>query len=409
MKNPVKLGGGSPAVNVKNSVYSMATTNGLDADITMYGDIYEQKPTDSWGDPVDGQFITLDEFMEDLQRVEKCKSITIHMHSYGGDCGVSMLIHNKLRDMADSGVSLTCIVDGVAMSGGSIIMAACDTVKVHPSSLVMIHNCWSQLWGGYNAADLRAQATQMDAWDKAMVEIYERKTGLSSTVIKHMMEQTTYMTGREAHEKGFADELLDDDGSLSLAASADGRSLFVAGRQIHLVPGMFAPDSIPTVDPEAKKKATEETNKNKPEDSGSDEGGNPMAKTIEELRTEYPDLTAQVETEAKAAAKTDAEAAERARIKEIDEVASLFPADMVTEAKYGETACSAQELAFRAAKKAAADGTAFMTAMNADAKASGAEDVGTADADTEDDKPVSTLAEAQSQIAALLGKQKKED
>ena len=167
------------------------------------------------------------------------------MNSYGGDAGASNMIHNRLRELARNGTKLTCIVDGVAMSGGSLIMCACDTVRVNPSSLVMIHKCWTFLWGGYNADELREQATQQEAWDKMQMEVYTRKTGLSATVISHMMADTTYMTGREAIDKGFADELIEDAEPTSIAASADGRSLFVNGRQMHLAPGMFAPDTIP--------------------------------------------------------------------------------------------------------------------------------------------------------------------
>lgn len=80
-------------------------------------------------------------------------------------------------------------------------MCACDTVKVNPSSLVMIHKCWSFIWGAYNAEDLRKAADVNDAWDKSQVSIYRRKTGLSETVLLHMMADTTYMTGKEAVEK----------------------------------------------------------------------------------------------------------------------------------------------------------------------------------------------------------------
>lgn len=162
------------------------------------------------GEPVEGQYILLSEFLEDLKQISGCTSITIRMNSYGGDAGSSNMIHNRLRELARNGTKLTCIVDGVAMSGGSLIMCACDTVRVNPSSLVMIHKCWTFLWGGYNADELREQATQQEAWDKMQMEVYTRKTGLSATVISHMMADTTYMTGREAIDKGFADELIED-------------------------------------------------------------------------------------------------------------------------------------------------------------------------------------------------------
>ena len=336
----------APAISISKKVYTMATTDesGSSAEITMYGDIYEQQPTNWWGEPIEGQYILLSEFLEDLKQISSCKNITFRINSFGGDAGGSTMIHNRLRQLWRSGAKLTSIVDGVAMSGGSIIMCACDTVKVNPSSIIMIHKCWQFLFGGYNADELREQATQQDAWDKMQSEVYKRKTGLSETVIMHMMADTTYMTGREAIEKGFADELIEDAEPVGIAASADGRSLFVRGKQFHLAPGMFAPDNIPTVDSEAA--APVEANKNKPENPG-EEGGNSM--TLEELRAKYPDEIAQAEAAARAAvdhteAVNAAVQAERERMQEIDEVASLLdPAD-VREAKYGEKPCTAADL-----------------------------------------------------------------
>ena len=374
MSNPKK-----PAVSIQRKVYSMATTDGSSAEILMYGDIYEQQPTDWWtGKPIDGQFILLSDFMADLEQIAHCKEITIRMNSYGGDAGVSNTIHNRLRELSRNGAKLTCIVDGVAMSGGSLIMCACDTVQVNPSSLIMIHKCWSFIWGSYNADELRQQAEQNDAWDKMQVSIYKRKTGLSDTVLTHMMADTTYMTGREAVEKKFADEVLEDAEPLNIAASADGRSLFVRGRQMHLAPGTFAPDHIPTVAPEGSTPV--EANTNTPVVTGSEKGGNSM--TEQELRAQYPEIVAQVEANARAAGNAEAVnaavQAEQNRIREIDEVACLYSDEMVREAKYGEKACTAQQLAYNAAKAAAAKGNQVMNDLNDDANASGGANVGAA-------------------------------
>ena len=407
----------APAVSISKKVYTMATTDeaGSSAEITMYGDIYEQQPTNWWGEPIEGQYILLSEFLEDLKQISSCKNITIRMNSYGGDAGASNMIHNRLRELSRSGAKLTCIVDGVAMSGGSIIMCACDTVKVNPSSIIMIHKCWQLLWGGYNADELREQATQQDAWDKMQSEVYKRKTGLSETVIMHMMADTTYMTGREAIEKGFADELIEDAEPTNIAASADGRSLFVRGKQFHLAPGMFAPDSIPTVDSEAA--APVEANKNKPENPGK-EGGNSM--TLEELRAEYPDEIAQAEAAARAAvdhtdAVNAAVQAERERMKSIDEIASLLDDAAVQEAKYGDKPRTASELLMDAAKAAAKQGKKFLSDLKGDADESGAEDVGATpppdgeeETDEKDKTPEARMAAARANVAALLGK-KKED
>lgn len=295
------------------------------------------------------------------------------------------------------------------MSGGSIIMCACDTVRANPSSLIMIHKCWSFMFGGYNADEMRQMASRNDAWDKMQVEVYKRKTGISEEAILGMMAETTYMTGREALEKGFVDEIIEDAEPVDIAASADGRAIFVRGRQMHLAPGMFAPDTIPTVKSEAP--AAVETNKKQPEVTGSEEGGNSM--TAEELRAQYPEQVAEVEAEAKAAVdNTDAinaaVQAEQDRIRGIDEIASLFDEDTVNAAKYGKDACTAQEMTHRAAQAAKAQGKKFLNAMENDAKASKASDVGAAPSSVEEPKTMTDaemMAAGEAMAKKLAGKE----
>lgn len=347
----------TPQVSIQRPCYAMASTDGQTADITMYGEIVETQPIDWWTDePIPGQYIIESEFLSDLQQVENCQQITIRMDSLGGDAGVSILIHNRLRELAAKGTKLTCIVDGVAMSGGSLIMCACDTVKVNPSSLVMIHKCWSRFFGSYNADELRKAAEANDAWDKSQVAIYKRKTGLSETVLLHMMGDTTYMTGKEAIDKGFANELLDDAEPVAISASADRQTIYAKGHALRLMPGVKLPDNIPTA-----KAAAPAAQSNEGGQSTMANNANPAPATP---AAENPQ-----------AAVDAAVIAERNRLAEIDSVASLFDPALVQEAKYGETACDARELSFRAAKAAAEQGHEFLKNLAADNAASGAQSV----------------------------------
>lgn len=374
----------------ERAFYTLASTDGISAELTLYGDIMECQPTDWWGDPIEGNFILQDEFLRDLETVKNCKSLNIRINSAGGDAAVAVLIHNRLRELAMNGMKISCIVDGVAMSGGSLIMCACENVRVYPSSIVMIHKCWSFMFGGYNADELRDAAVRQDAVDRAQVGIYARKTGLSETQLLHMMGDTTYMTGRDAVEKGFADELLDGEDA-PIAASADGRNLYVKGRRIHLAPGLFAPDFVPTQSEEQEKDDIDggdpaediEKEAQEPEETGStepvpgnpgEEGGENM--TLEEFREQNPEEARRID-EAQAAAVADAEtrarAAERERLRGIDQIAATIgDASLVEEARFGETACDARELAFRAVQASAAQGTNVFRAMANDAKNSGA-------------------------------------
>ena len=372
-----------------------------EATLTLYGEIVEQVPVDWWtGEPVEGSFIALDEFLKDIENLIGVKKLTLRIHSYGGDAAVSITIHNRIRELARTGAEITAIVDGVAMSGGSLIMCACDHICVNPSSLVMVHNCISLLFGYYNANEMTEQAKQMTKWDEAQASIYARKTGMSEEAVLAMMAETTYMTGREAVERGFADELIEDAEPLQIAASADGRSVYVGSRQIHLAPGAFAPDFIPT-------RITEEkTPIPNTQDSHNDEGGDSMADIIN--ATPILPQTEQINP----GAISEAVQAERTRIREIDEIASLYSDELVREAKYGESACDARELAYRAACEQARKGQGFLSALDADADASGSAQVGAAAAPAEETFAPKTeeekMEEARDAIGELLGKNKKE-
>ena len=154
-----------------------------------------------------------------------------------------------------------------------------------------------------------------------------------------------------------------------------------------------------------------------------------MAKNLEELRAENPELAEALMSEAKAAVSASADGgtpapqpgpdavsaavqAEQKRIQEIDAVASLYDAETVKAAKYGENACTAQEMTYRAAQKAAQQGKKFLGDLEDDTQASGAQgvpaagDPGTpppAEAQTHDQR----MASARAEVKALFGKEEK--
>ena len=140
-----------------------------------------------------------------------------------------------------------------------------------------------------------------------------------------------------------------------------------------------------------------------------------MAKTLAELRAEFPELTAQLEAEAKAVAVSGAAGdieAEPKRLQEIDAVAGVIDPVLGQEAKYGEKACTAQELTYRAAQAAAEKGRTFLAQMQADNQVSGAQGVGAAHDQgeappSEKQTPDQRMANARAAVKALFGKEGK--
>lgn len=373
-----------PVTSITRPCYALESLDGKNAELTLYGEIVNQRPINYYtGEPLDGDYIIQNEFLKDLETVADAKTLTIRINSLGGDASVAILIHNRLRELARAGVELICIVDGVAASGGSLIMCASDTVKANPSSLVMIHNSLSFLLGWYNVDALRQKANQIEKWDDAQRAIYTRKTGLSDAVLRQMMQESAYFTGEEAVEKGFADELLEDAEPLAIAASADRRNLFVRGRKLYVAG--CTPDYLPILE-------------------------RPINQAVKERNTmPQDDKNKQQELQATASDATAvnvAVQAERKRLQEIDALASLYDVETVQAAKYGDTACTAQEMTYRAAQAAAKQGKTFLDAMEKDVEESGAQQIRAAappPADSQTKTPAQRKAAGQTAIRAMLG------
>lgn len=99
--------------------------------------------------------------------------------------------------------------------------------------------------------------------------------------------------------------------------------------------------------------------------------------------------------------------AERHRLEEIDQIAGLFNAEMVHEAKYGATACDARELAFRAAQAATQQGRDFLTALGIDNQQSGTQSVSAVPGESAEGSPAELtpaekMAAARQSVKALL-------
>lgn len=348
------------------------------AEIKMYGQVVKERPVDGWtGKEIKGDFIISSEFVNDIENLGNCKELNIRLDSVGGDVQAAIVIHNRLRELSRNGTKINCTVDGVAMSAGSMIMCAADHVSVSEESLIMIHKSSVSIFFSWlNADELRKMAEENDKYDEVIVAAYKRKTGLDEKELLAMMSEETYMTGKEAVERGFADELFESEDKVEIAACADKQSLVINGRMFPLF-GMPCPDVPTAKTPESN---TGDANKQ------NEEVTKIMANNLSELKAENPQLAAAIEKEILAASAADKKTAEdtavkaaveqeRSRLAEIDEIAQLYDPDIVKAAKYGDDACSAAELAYRAALENAKKGKKFITDVESDSHGSGVDDV----------------------------------
>jgi len=144
------------------------------------------------------------------------KALTIRVNSFGGSVADGLAIYNAIREF--KGTKKT-VIDGVAISAGSLIAMAGDEVTAPATSLVMIHAPWSGVSG--NANDMRRSADVLDKWAEAMITAYTRKTGKSTDEIRSLLTdgEDHWYTAEEALAAGFVDRILDDE-SVSTSAKA---------------------------------------------------------------------------------------------------------------------------------------------------------------------------------------------
>lgn len=321
--------------------------SGDSATISLYGEVVYRRPVD-WltGEKDDAQYICPEDFAADLEKIKTKSNITININSIGGDVYTAVAIHNALKSLTGR---KTVIIDGIAASAASLIAMAGDSIKMYAGSIMMIHNVSGLLCDWYTIQDLKKIIRSFDVCERSACAIYGAKTGLEDATIRSMMDKETWMTGAEAVQKGFADEVI--DGETSIEFSAANRVMVVNGVR-HKTDGLHVP-AIPSIKPLAMAATAPANVQTKPE---TKEGVEKMddIKTVDDLRAKFPELCAKIEAEAVAA--------DRARIQEIEEIQdTIGDAELIAAAKFVKPT-NAAALALEAMKRAKAQGKQFMDA-----------------------------------------------
>lgn len=342
-----------------------------EGEIVLYGDVESQQPIDWWtGEAAPGLYITPEGFMQDLEAVKGKSRLTVKLNSCGGDLYTGLAIHNAIKALS---AHVTVVVEGIAASAASVIMCAGDTVQVYPGSLVMIHEPACTVIDYCNKDDLKQIIKMLEAGIDATAAVYEQKTGIDVDTLKSMMHKETWMTGQEAVDKGFADELVT---GADVDMKLEGKEILMVAGIRHDIRGLHLPENLNISCISASRTEPEPVAAeiNKPGDAvgESEKGGTEdMYNSVDELKAAMPELVSQIEAAAAEAAVND----ERERQKKIDEIAmSVADSELVSEAKYTKP-CSAEQLAFRALQKQAQLGAQHLQNTASDSADSGVQKI----------------------------------
>lgn len=147
--------------------------------------------------------ITARDVRAKLKAAPQVKTIKVRINSRGGDVLDGTAIYNLL---AEHGARVEVDIDGVAASMASVIAMAGDEIRMASTAYLMIHNPWGVGIG--EADDLRQLADVLDKMREQLADAYVARTNLKRSEVLAMMDAETWMTGKEAKEKGFVDKVM---------------------------------------------------------------------------------------------------------------------------------------------------------------------------------------------------------
>lgn len=145
--------------------------------------------------------VDVNELVDQLRRVT-ASTLNVRINSPGGDVFDGVAIYNAL---VRHSARVVVHVDGLAASIASVIAMAGDEIRMHPGSMMMIHDPWMFAIGP--ADEMRAAADLLDKVGRSIASLYQERTGLPRDEISALMAAETWMDPEEAREKGFADQV----------------------------------------------------------------------------------------------------------------------------------------------------------------------------------------------------------
>lgn len=175
-----------------------------------------------------GDEVTPKQFDADLRDLGEVDTIELRINSEGGDVFAAQAIYTMLRRHP---AAVHTFVDGLAASAASLVAMAGDTITMPLNAMLMLHSPWAMAAG--NANDFRQMAADLDKIRESMIAVYSARSGKSAEDIVAILDAETWYTAEEAVAAGFADEV---EGEKRVAASLNGATLTINGREVDLAP-----------------------------------------------------------------------------------------------------------------------------------------------------------------------------
>ena len=152
----------------------------------------------------------LNQALNDLGEVD---TLDIRINSDGGSVFEGLAIYNRLKAHPAKKI---VTIESIAASMAGLIAMVADEILMHESSWLMIHNPHGGVYG--ESKDIYSYADYLTKIQANLRSIYEARSGLKSSVIQALMNDTTWLDAEEAVANGFATKVIPNAGRNAFAS-----------------------------------------------------------------------------------------------------------------------------------------------------------------------------------------------
>lgn len=200
------------------SCFNVRNESTTSADVYIHGDVIDDEwkvwMSDYDGETFAGYVLPVD-VREKLESL-KGKDLTIYINSDGGSVPAGITIANMIKRHDGHTVG---VVDGWAASIASVILFACDEIRMPNNTFLMIHKPSAACCG--DADDMLRVATMLDTVQDGIEQVYRNKAkdGTTDEMIHDAVEAETWYTAAEAAEMF---DITVEDTAVQLVACSKG-------------------------------------------------------------------------------------------------------------------------------------------------------------------------------------------
>lgn len=143
------------------------------------------------------------EFVRAIGAMKQGK-ITIRINSPGGDVWDALAIYNAIKAHPSKP---TTRIESLAASAASFIALAGAQKQAFKNTMIMIHEPMTGFYG--NQYEHREIADVLEQVSGVMIDMYADNTNVGKRELKDMLKADTWLTAKDAKEKGFIDTIIE--------------------------------------------------------------------------------------------------------------------------------------------------------------------------------------------------------